>query len=226
MRRLEHECQCQRCRSGEEHPEREAHRLMNVLMRSLDERQRRLYAVTEAVRRGWGGNRAVQEITGISARSLRRGRAELAGTIAPPPPGRVRGVGGGRRWSEDAQPGVKAALESLVEGQTAGDPQGEGRWVRATLRQLEAALDAQGYNVSHQTVARMLADMGFKLRVNAKRKAGPSHPDRNRQFEYLGEQVAAFRAAGDPVISVDTNKGSSSATSRTPGARGVAGPTR
>lgn len=226
MRRPGHQCQCEACVSGEDHPERESHRAMNRLMEELDERQRRLYAATEAQRRGWGGCRVVRQITGISQRSLKRGMDELAGRVAPPPAGRVRGVGGGRPAIEVAQPGIEAALEALVEGQTAGDPEGQGRWVRTSLRQLEAALEERGYEVSHQTVARMLADKDFALRVNAKRKSGPSHPDRNRQFEHLAAQVESFRGAGDPVISVDTKKRNSSATSRTPGGPGAGSPTR
>lgn len=226
MRRPGHECQCEACRSGENHPDRETHRAMNRLMEELDERQRRLYAATEAQRRGWGGCRQVREITGISQRSLKRGLDELAGRVAPPPAGRVRGAGGGRPATEKAQPGIELALEALIEGQTAGDPEGRGRWVRTSLRGLKAALVQQGYRVSHQTVARLLADRDFALRVNAKRKSGPPHPDRNEQFEQLGAQVEAFRAAGQPVISVDTKKRNSSATSRTPGGPGAGSPTR
>lgn len=226
MYRPGHECECEACQSGEDHPDREEHRTMNLVMEELDERQRRLYAAAEAKRRGRGGCRQVREITGISQRSLRRGLDELAGRVAPPPAGRVRGVGAGRPTTEKAQPGIEQALAALVEDQTAGDPEGQGHWVRASLRGLEQALGRQGYIVSHQTVARMLADMGFALRVNAKRKSGPPHPERNKQFEHLSAQVEEFRAAGQPVISVDTKKKSSSANSRTPGESGAGSPTR
>lgn len=225
MRRPGHACQCEACARGENHPEREAHRAMNVLMEQLDERQRRLYAATEAQRRGRGGHREVRQITGISQRSLRRGLDELSGRTTPAPAGRVRAGGGGRRSTEAAQPGITEALEALVETETAGDPQGGGRWVRVSLRSLEAALAQKGFRASHQTVARMLKDMKYRLRVNDKRKSGPSHPDRDRQFQHIQTQVAAFRSAGDPVISVDTKKKSSSATSRTPARRGAANPT-
>lgn len=40
-----------------------------------------------------------------------------------------------------------------------------------------------------------------------KRKSLPAqHPDRNQQFEYIEAQIARFRAAGQPIISVDTKK--------------------
>lgn len=226
MLRPGHQCDCAACQSGQDHPERESHRVMNVLFEQLDEHQRRLYAATEAQRRGWGGGRQVREITGISKTALKRGLDELAGKVAPPPKGRIRAAGGGRPATELAQPGIETSLEKLVEDQTAGDPEGEGRWVRTSLRHLEAALGRQGYQVSHQTVARMLAEKGFALRVNAKRKSGPSHPDRNRQFEQIAEQLDEFRASGDPVISVDTKKKNSSATSRTLARAGAVSRTR
>jgi hypothetical protein len=218
-------CQCDACQGGQEHGERAAHRAMNMVMAQLDERQRRLYAAAEAQRRGRGGIKAVRQITGMSYRAVRHGLDELSGQVAPPPAGRVREVGGGRKRTEEAQPGIDEALESLVEAETAGDPEGHGRWVRASLRELERALSDQGYSVSHQTVSRMLKDMKYALRVNAKRKTGPSHPDRDRQFQHIKDQVATFRAAGDPVISVDTKKRNSSVTSGTRARRGADTPT-
>lgn len=226
MRRIGHTCQCAACLSGEEHPEREAHAAMNQLMGELDERQRRLYAATEAKRLGRGGISQVRRITGISRESLRLGMDELAGKVPAPPPGRVRALGSGRLTAEQKQPGIEQALAELVEAQTAGDPEGEGRWVRASLRELASQLAERHYSASHQTVSRMLRDMNYRLRVNVKRKAGPAHPDRDRQFSVIEAQKADFRATGDPVISVDTKKKNSSATSRTPAEPGGARPTR
>lgn len=206
MRREGHACQCAACLSGAEHPERDEHAAMNRLMSELDERQRRLYAATEANRRGRGGIAQVCRITGISRESLRRGMDELAGKIAPPPPGRVRALGAGRLTVEQQQPGIQEALAELVEAETAGDPEGQGRWVRVSLRELSDQLAERNYSASHQTVSRMLGDMKYRLRVNAKRKAGPAHPDRDQQFEYIEIQKADFRTTGDPIISVDTKK--------------------
>jgi Rhodopirellula transposase DDE domain len=39
-----------------------------------------------------------------------------------------------------------------------------------------------------------------------KRLYSSQHPDRNQQFEYIEEQIARFRAASEPIISVDTKK--------------------
>ena len=53
---------------------------------------------------------------------------------------------------------------------------------------------------------RLLAKLGFTLRVNVQRFTGSPHPDRDRQFQYLREQREKFLRARAPVISVDTKK--------------------
>jgi DDE family transposase len=80
------------------------------------------------------------------------------------------------------------------------------KWQRSSLRRLSAKLIDQHHSVSHTTVGRLLVQMKYALKANVKRLAGASHPDRNRQFEYIEQQKQAFLAAGLPVISVDTKK--------------------
>jgi Rhodopirellula transposase DDE domain len=94
----------------------------------------------------------------------------------------------------------------LVEGETAGDPMSDQKWQRSSLRRLSATLTDQHHAVSHTTVGRLLVKLNYALKANVKRLAGASHPDRNRQFEYIEQQKHAFLAAGLPVISVDTKK--------------------
>lgn len=49
--------------------------------------------------------------------------------------------------------------------------------------------------------------MGYSLKANLKsREAGATHPERNRQFEYIEAQRQLFEQAGWPIISVDTKK--------------------
>lgn len=207
MGKSERECGCDQCRSGQDHPEREAHRLINRMRSELDERQRRLYAATEAKRRGWGGISAVHKITGLNMDSIRRGIREVDGLEAALPAGRVRISGGGRKSMEASQPGIEAALSALLEDETAGDPEGKrNSWTKSSLRSLADRLGEAAYEISHETVSKMLKDKKYGLRTNAKVKSGSSHPERDQQFEQIKEQVSVFREAGDPVISVDTKK--------------------
>ena len=56
------------------------------------------------------------------------------------------------------------------------------------------------------TVGRLLKAAGYSLQANAKTIEGRQHPDRDAQFRYINEQVRAFQATGEPVISVDAKK--------------------
>ncbi len=47
-----HQCGCSRCRMQVNHPDREHHQRMNLLMNQLSHEQRRLYAAIESIRMG------------------------------------------------------------------------------------------------------------------------------------------------------------------------------
>jgi hypothetical protein len=98
-------------------------------------------------------------------------------------------------------------LQATVEPETAGDPLSEQKWVRSSLRTLSVRLRSDGHPVSPPTVARLLNQLGYALHVNAKKLAASAdRPDRQAQFEHIAAQRAAFAAAGQPIISVDTKK--------------------
>lgn len=90
------ECRCSTCQRQEDHPDRILHHQMNVLMSRLDEAQRRWFAGVESQRLGHGGDVQVSLITGLDEKTIRRGRDELAASLADCPTGRIRRVGGGR----------------------------------------------------------------------------------------------------------------------------------
>lgn len=99
------------------------------------------------------------------------------------------------------------ALQEVVAPETAGDPMGERKWVRRSLRWVSARLAALGQVASPPTVRRLLADLGYGLHGNAKRlEARAQHPERDTQFAYIAAQRQAFQAAGWPIVSVDTKK--------------------
>ena len=70
------DCACAACQAGD-HPEREDHRYLNLILSRLDEQQRRWVAGREARRRGHGGIQQVAEITGLHPETIRIGRDEL-----------------------------------------------------------------------------------------------------------------------------------------------------
>lgn len=170
----------------------------------LDERQRRLWLGAEAIELGGSGVAIVARAAGVDPKTVRRGRDELAAGIEPD--GRVRGPGGGRRAAVDLDPGLRPALEALVDPETRGDPMSPLRWTTKSTAHLAGSLTASGHPISARTVAGLLKYEGYWLRGNVKTVEGKQHPDRDAQFRYINEQVLAFTAAADPVISVDCKK--------------------
>lgn len=175
------------------------------LARVLDERSRRLWAATEAKAYGRGGQSLLAEVTGLSRTTIQRGLHELAAEVKPEA-AQIRRVGGGRKPVTYQQPGLLAALASLVEPTSRGDPESPLRWSCKSVRHLADALQKQGYQIGRQKVADLLNELGYSLQANCKTKEGSTHPDRNAQFDYINTQVQAFQHRRQPVVSVDTKK--------------------
>ena len=170
----------------------------------LDERARRLWAAAESQAIGYGGDALVSAATGLARETIRNGRRELAEGV--PTAGRIRRAGAGRPGIEDAQPGLTAAVEQLVEPLTRGDPTSPLRWTCKSKAKLAAALTTQGWRVSATTVGRVLHALGYRLQALRKTQEGTSHPGRNAQFEHINAAATALLERQQPVISVDTKK--------------------
>jgi len=204
---VSHECGCSACRSGGQHPDQLLHQQINLLFSRLDEQQRRWFAALEATRLGYGGVQRMAEVTGLDRHTIARGQRELASGLADRPTERVRSQGGGRPAREVQDPGLSAALEGLLTAETAGDPMGRrAKSKRRSLRQLSELLSAAGHPASRPTVARLLHELGYLPKANARRSEARSSPERNAQFEHIAEERRRFEALGAPVISVDTKK--------------------
>lgn len=171
----------------------------------LNERQRRLWAASEARSHGRGGIAAVVRATGISKNTVVRGIAEVqAGARLDA--GRVRRAGAGRPRLTESDPGVVAALEALVDPETRGDPESPLRWCSKSLQKIASALVDAGHQISDRSAGKLLRGLGFRLHANAKTREGTDHPDRDAQFRHINEITGAALAAGEPTISVDAKK--------------------
>ena len=170
---------------------------------SLDERQRRLWAASEAKAVGYGGVSLVARMTGLARSTIHVGLAELD---SPIPTDRVRKPGAGRKRRTETQPDLLAALDILVEPVSRGDPESPLQWTGKSLRRLEAELKRQGFEVSRRVVGELLREAGYSLQGNRKTVEGNQHPDRNAQFEFIAAAVRSARCRKQPAISVDTKK--------------------
>lgn len=59
------------------------------------------------------------------------------------------------------------------------------KWTRKTTEKIALVLQEKGIPVCPNTVARLLYQMDFSLRVNRKSIATNSSRDRNQQFQYI-----------------------------------------
>ena len=175
-----------------------------LLSPCFDERQLRLWAASEAQAAGYGGISLVARISGLSRPTIHAGLAELESPA--PATGRIRKRGAGRKGHAETQPGLLAALDTLVEPLARGDPESPLRWSCKSTRRLAEELRSQGYRASHQLVAELLREAEYSLQGNRKTVEGKQHPDRNAQFEFIAAAVKSARRRKQPAISVDTKK--------------------
>lgn len=66
-------CQYPPCRADVDHPERELHRQINLLLSRLDEHQWRWFATLESNPIRYGGDHCVSDITGLDEKTMLRG---------------------------------------------------------------------------------------------------------------------------------------------------------
>jgi len=96
-----------------------------------------------------------------------------------------------------------------MEYETAGDPVSGCKWTLKSTEKIARQLRRANIHVSPKTVARLLKEMKYSLRVNVKTiESGSRKPldpgQRDRQFRYIKRQRQDFTRRDLPVISVDT----------------------
>jgi hypothetical protein len=178
------------------------------VMPLLNEKQRRQYLAVESEIIGHGGLLEVSKISGLSRKTIIKGKKELQEKTPDHDhyDERIRKEGGGRKSIREKEPGLIKALETLLEPVTRGDPESVLKWTCLSMRTLSSELKASGYTISHTKLGKLLKEMNLSLQSNSKRLEGGNHPDRNGQFLYINDKASQYIANGLPAISVDTKK--------------------
>jgi len=101
---------------------------------------------------------------------------------------------------------VIACIKELMQHETAGDPMTGLKWTHRTTAKIAGQLQALGIKVSDRTVAKLLKQMDYSLRVNHKKLSRVCPEDRDAQFACIAELRERCAAEGLPLISVDTKK--------------------
>lgn len=155
-------------------------RFFEIVRPHLNERQRRVVAGACSQMLGHGGKSAVAQASGMSRNTVIKAEREVESGIEPSE--RLRALGGGDRPLIDKQPGLLEALDALVHPDTRGHPMSLLRWTSKSTRHLADALVQEGFQVSDDTVGRILKSLGYSLQAPAKEKEGTTHLDRDAQF--------------------------------------------
>ena len=124
---------------------------------------------------------------------------------------------GACRWKKT--PEIVHAIQMLLEHDTAGDPISGLKWTRKSTVKISQLLAQAGLPISPNSVARLLDQMHYRLRVNHKALAGARDPHRNEQFGYIGQLRRRFERRSLPIISVDTKKRELIGNFKNPGTR-------
>ena len=151
-----------------------------------------------------GNKSVVASASGMSRNTVIKAQAEVLAGMEPSQ--RQRPPGAGAKPIVETQPGILEDLDELVNPETRGTPVSLLRWTSKSTRHLADELIRKGYQVSADTVGRLLKMLGYSLQVPAKQKEGSRHADRDAQFRYLNDQATTHLARGEPAISVDTKK--------------------
>ena len=178
----------------------------------LDESQKRKFLASEAISLGRGGIKEISALSGVHRNTIATGIKELTDQNTNMPEEaedkrRIRAKGAGRKPITITQPGIKEALEKLVDPETYGDPTNPLRWTTKSLRNLQEELQKKGYTVGYDKVGDLLKELGYSLQQNQKMKqVGEESPDRDAQFKHINSTAKQYMSEGNPVISIDCKK--------------------
>ena len=179
----------------------ETARLDLQLMEHFNERQRRLYGATQALKYGYGGKSRVHRELGLDFKTISQGIKDLA---APPLHDRVRKNGGGRKKSIDVYPEIPQKIAGLI--QTKGDPVKQLQWTHISIEKITKRIREAGYAIGKNIVNHVLWELGYSLQANKKELHKKSHEDRDKQFRYIDRLADGFIKSKNPVTSIDAKK--------------------
>jgi Rhodopirellula transposase DDE domain len=181
----------------------------------LDEQQRRLYAGLESLKLGRGGDRQLANFFDLDPHTVARGRQQLLAQDVEVD----RAQNWRRAQAGEKKPEIIDAIEILLEPDTAGDRITGLKWTRKTREKIAEVLQEIDIPVSANTVARLLYQMDFSLRVNRKQIATNSSLYRDQQFQHICSLRSRLQRQGLPIISVDSKKRELIGNFKNPGAK-------
>ncbi len=95
-----HQCECAICQAGQDAEVMAYHRHINLVLSRLEEAERRWYIASLSSAPGAPRDAVLAQISGLSDKTIARGRHELQAGLKGTAAGRQRQAGGGRTKAE------------------------------------------------------------------------------------------------------------------------------
>ncbi|MCP4110251.1 MAG: ISAzo13 family transposase, partial [Desulfobacteraceae bacterium] len=133
----------------------------------LSEKGKRIWAASEAVTIGYGGDTIVSEATGISRVTIKRGKNEIEEGVSAESV-RIRKGGGGRKHPDVIQPDIIKELDIMINPFSRGYPESPLRRTCKSTYNLAKALQEKGYKISQKSVYTLMQKMGYSMQSNCK----------------------------------------------------------
>jgi hypothetical protein len=184
-------------------------REMKKFYSTLSEKDKRRYAAIEALKLGQGGMVYIARVLGCDRKTIAKGVKELK--ALPEHSGdehRIRTAGGGRKRYDETFAEIDAAFLEVVKDYTAGDPMNEQvLWTNLPPREIADRLaEAHGIRVGVKVIRKLLKKHNYRRRKAQKKQTMKEVPNKEEQFENIARLKAEYRAAGNPILSMDTKK--------------------
>src|SRR3989449_8551821 len=181
--------------------------LLRQYYQSLSEKDRRRFAAVEALTLGHGGTTYIAHILGCDPHTIQEGIRELKQLPDDPAGKRVRKAGGGRKKTEAKHPELLQPVPHTIKERIAGDPMRDDvLWTDLTPQEIADSLHAHGVCGGPRIVRRRLDTLGLARRQIAKVLPGGDSPHRDAQCRHLCHLIQEVLAAGNPGLSIHTNK--------------------
>jgi hypothetical protein len=180
---------------------------------TLSEKDRRRYAAIEALKLGHGGIAYICRLFACDYSTVVHGMQDFTNETALQQQ-TVRRSGGGRKSAFETITNLDAVFLRVLTDHTAGSPMQETvKWTNLTRQEIATRMQDAGITVSVTVVDQLLEKHHFRKRTAVKTIATGSSEQRDAQFANITRLKADYQATGNPILSMDVKKKSSSATS-------------
>ncbi|MDR2352234.1 MAG: hypothetical protein LBF22_03570 [Deltaproteobacteria bacterium] len=177
--------------------------LFTNIWHNFSERERRLFAASQAKKLGYGGITLISSICGLSRATISKGIKELE---EPPMENfRVRRPGAGRPALEKSDPELSQILEDLLVREVNLPSPHPISFIFKSTRTISNELTNLGHPISYVKVGQILKELGYQLKVNKKKKKDRIFQDSALAQERINKEIKEALERKAPIFYLESN---------------------